>query len=69
MKPMRLEYKFLVSFERLDELREAIRPFVFIDEYADREIDKEYTVKSIYYDTMRLDDYRDKLAGIKIRKS
>lgn len=68
MKPMRLEYKFLVSLERLDELREAILPFVFIDEYADREIDKEYTVKSIYFDTMRLDDYRDKLAGIKIRK-
>lgn len=68
MKPMRLEYKFLVPLERLDELREAICPFVFIDEYADREIDKEYTVKSIYYDTMRLDDYRDKLAGIKIRK-
>ena len=68
MRPMRLEYKFLVPFNRLAELREAIRPFVFIDEYADREKDKEYTVKSIYYDTMKLDDYRDKLAGIKIRK-
>jgi len=68
MKPMRLEYKFLVPLDKLNELREAIYPFVFIDEYADRESDKEYTVKSIYYDTMRLDDYRDKLAGIKIRK-
>lgn len=68
MKPMRLEYKFLVPLDRLDDLREAIRPFVFIDEYADREKDKEYTVKSIYFDTMKLDDYRDKLAGIKIRK-
>ena len=68
MIPMRLEYKFLIPSERLDELRDSIRPFVFIDEYADRECNKEYTVKSIYYDTMRLDDYRDKLAGIKIRK-
>lgn len=68
MKSMRLEYKFLVPLDKLDELREAIRPFVFIDEYADRESDKEYTVKSIYYDTMKLDDYHDKLAGIKIRK-
>lgn len=68
MKSMRLEYKFLVPFNKLDELRDAIHPFVFIDEYADKESNKEYIVKSIYYDTMWLDDYRDKLAGIKIRK-
>jgi hypothetical protein len=68
MNPMRLEYKFLVPANRVDELREAIRPFVLIDEYAALEKNKQYTVRSIYYDTMRLDDYRDKLAGIKIRK-
>jgi hypothetical protein len=65
---MRLEYKFLVPKDKLNDLREALRPFVLIDEYADKEIDKEYTVRSIYYDTMKLDDYHDKLAGIKIRK-
>ncbi len=68
MKPMRLEYKFLVSLDKLDELREAVRPFVYIDEYAAKESNKQYAVKSIYYDSMRLDDYRDKLAGLKIRK-
>lgn len=68
MNPMRLEYKFLFPANKVDELREAIRPFVFMDEYAALEKNKEYTVRSIYYDTMRLDDYRDKLAGIKIRK-
>ncbi|HEX7357558.1 MAG TPA: polyphosphate polymerase domain-containing protein [Ignavibacteriaceae bacterium] len=68
MKPLRLEYKFLLPVERIDELRRAISPFVFIDEYAEREINKEYTVHSIYFDTMRLDDYHDKLSGIKIRK-
>ena len=68
MKPMRLEYKFLVSTDRLDELRDAIMPFVSLDEYALREVDNQYTVRSIYFDTMKLDDYRDKLAGIKIRK-
>ncbi len=65
---MRLEYKFLVPKERLNDLREALRPFVLIDEYADKEIGKEYTVRSIYFDTPKLDDYHDKLAGIKIRK-
>ena len=68
MKPMRLEYKFLIPADRANELREALRPFVITDEYAEREKNKEYTVRSIYYDTMRLDDYRDKLAGLKVRK-
>lgn len=68
MKPMRLEYKFRVSKSELNNFREALRPFVFIDEYAERETSKEYTVRSIYYDTYRLDDYFEKLAGIKIRK-
>lgn len=65
---MRLEYKFLVPKDRLNDFRDALRPFMFIDEYAEREIAKEYTVRSIYYDTMKLDDYHEKLAGIKIRK-
>lgn len=68
MNPMRLEYKFLIPLNRLIELREAINPFVFLDEYAEREKNNEYTVRSIYYDTMRLDDYRDKISGIKVRK-
>ncbi|MBE0539494.1 MAG: polyphosphate polymerase domain-containing protein [Ignavibacterium sp.] len=68
MKPLRLEYKFLIPVLRIEELRRAINPFVYLDEYAEREINKEYTVHSIYFDTMKLDDYHDKLAGIKIRK-
>jgi len=68
MRPMRLEYKFLVRKEYLNELREALLPFLFFDEYAEKEIAKEYTCRSIYYDTSRMDDYYDKLAGIKIRK-
>lgn len=68
MKSMRLEYKYLIPSEKLNELREAILPFVNIDEYAQIRSQKEYTVRSIYYDTMQFDDYHDKLAGIKIRK-
>ncbi len=68
MKLMRLEYKFLVPADRIDELRNSISPFVLLDEYAAREDNNEYTVHSIYFDTMKLDDYHDKLAGLKIRK-
>ncbi len=68
MKLQRLEYKYLVPFSKINELRSALNPFVSIDEYAEREENKEYTVHSIYLDTMKLDDYHEKLAGIKIRK-
>lgn len=68
MKLMRLEYKFLVPANRIDDLRNSISPFVLLDEYAAREVNNEYTVHSIYFDTMKLDAYHDKLAGIKIRK-
>lgn len=68
MNSMRLEYKYLVPKVKLCELRESLRPFLNLDEYAETREEKEYTVRSIYYDTMRLDDYRDKLSGLKIRK-
>ena len=65
---MRLEYKYLIRTDKIDELREAIRSFVNLDEYAQNRSQKEYTVRSIYLDTMRLNDYHDKLAGLKVRK-
>jgi len=68
MKSMRLEYKYLIPKPKLNDLREALIPFVNVDEYAQSRSQKEYTVRSIYFDTMRLDDYQDKLAGLKIRK-
>lgn len=65
---MRLEYKYLVPISMLEKLRKTLRPFINLDEYAESREEKEYKVRSIYYDTMRLDDYRDKLAGLKVRK-
>ncbi|MCF7805733.1 MAG: polyphosphate polymerase domain-containing protein [Candidatus Marinimicrobia bacterium] len=64
----RLEYKYLIPENRLDEIREYIRPYVKIDPYAKRTGDDQYTVKSIYFDTMSLDAYYNKLSGIKVRK-
>jgi hypothetical protein len=68
MKPMRYEYKYLVPIDKLEESRYAISPFFRIDEYAEERKCQEYTVRSIYYDSTRLDDYRDKIEGLKIRK-
>ncbi|MFO7524470.1 MAG: polyphosphate polymerase domain-containing protein [Ignavibacteriaceae bacterium] len=68
MKPMRLEYKYLLSNSQLNEFRSSLLPFVEPDEYAANRELNEYTVRSIYFDSMNLDDYRDKIEGIKIRK-
>ena len=68
MKPMRYEYKYLVPLEKLEEFRYAISPFFRVDEYAEERKYQEYTVRSIYYDSAKLDDYCDKIEGLKIRK-
>lgn len=68
MKPMRLEYKFLVKNSLLDDLRQALMPYIYFDEYSEAGTGKEYTVRSIYFDSVKLEDYFDKLAGIKVRK-
>lgn len=66
---MRLEYKYLVHNRYLDSLRRMLQPYVDLDQHVqdDREV-QEYTVRSIYYDTSRMEYYHEKLAGIRTRK-
>lgn len=65
---MRIEYKYLVPAENLNKLRNALSPFIEHDAFALERPDKEYTVRSIYLDTPRLDYYYEKIEGVKIRK-
>jgi SPX domain protein involved in polyphosphate accumulation len=65
---VKYEFKYIVPVSQMDELREAIRPYVELDEYAAIMKDHEYTVRSIYYDTARFDYYFEKIDGYKIRK-
>ena len=62
---MRLEYKYLVPNERLAELRSEFLPFFEVDGYAQQ---NEYTVRSVYYDTVDFDNYYEKMNAIKVRK-
>ncbi|MEM6344845.1 MAG: polyphosphate polymerase domain-containing protein [Bacteroidota bacterium] len=65
---MRYEYKYFVPTEKLDTLRHLILPFVDLDKYAvDRE-HNHYTVRSIYFDSPRLEFYDEKVEGIAHRK-
>lgn len=64
----RIEYKYLVPNEKLLLVRRFLAPYVKMDIYADQQEGKAYSVRSIYYDTARLDFYHQKLAGIKNRR-
>jgi len=67
-KMARLEYKYLMMNKQIDMLRSLMAPYVELDKYSAKMPDNKYTVRSIYYDTSRLDFYQEKLAGIKKRK-
>lgn len=68
MLKKRYEYKFKLPVTILDEVRDLMSNYVHVDPYADRMPDKEYTVRSIYLDTRDMKFYREKMAGIRIRK-
>lgn len=65
---VKYEHKHLVPLHQLDNLRKALKPYVNLDRYADRNSVKEYTVRSIYFDTKDLDFYNQKLDGLNLRK-
>jgi len=65
---LRREYKYLVPVCYLDELRKDLLPFVELDKYSEMRPQKEYTIRSIYYDNMSMDYYREKVEGVKMRK-
>jgi hypothetical protein len=65
---MKYEFKYIVPLSQMAKLREAILPFMDLDPYAAAMPNKEYTVRSIYFDTVHFDYYFEKIDGYKIRK-
>ena len=59
----RREYKYLVPTESIADIRNAFMPFVDPDPFMETREEGQYTVKSVYYDTARLDCYREKTDG------
>ncbi len=64
---MRYEYKYLVPLAELRTVRAATMPFVKMDEYGEVR-GGEYTVRSIYLDTLHLENYLEKIEGIRDRR-
>jgi hypothetical protein len=65
---MKYEFKYIVPASLMDQLREAIIPYVELDPYASAMKDHQYTVRSVYFDTSKFDYYFEKIDGYKIRK-
>jgi hypothetical protein len=68
MVKKRFEFKYLVPEDKLDTLRNEILPFLLIDHFASDTGRNEYTVRSLYYDTMNFESYFEKIEGIRSRK-
>ena len=64
----RIEYKYLVPNEMLTHIRDYIAKYVSLDKYAAMRQKKEYTVRSLYYDTLNFSFYHEKIEGIRKRK-
>lgn len=66
---LRYERKYYIRNERLDELRERLRPFVNPDVHSKTGADglSQYTVRSIYYDTPFMEYYYEKKEGLENR--
>jgi len=62
----RLEYKYLVSEKLMESLRADILPHVNADPNMGE--NKEYIVRSIYYDSPAMDSYNEKIEGVKVRQ-
>ncbi|PIP77718.1 MAG: hypothetical protein COW85_07485 [Ignavibacteria bacterium CG22_combo_CG10-13_8_21_14_all_37_15] len=65
--PSRLEYKYLVHVDLLAKIRSEALIYMNYDPYAEIRPRKEYTVRSIYFDTADLQCYHEKYEGYKTR--
>lgn len=58
----------MVANELLGELRAAMMPYVRLDPFSAQRPDRQYTVRSIYYDNRRFDCYNEKFDGFRLKK-
>jgi len=65
---MYLEYKYLISTIDFKKIKSEMLPYLILDSNADKKTKKEYTVRSVYFDTLQWRYYFEKIEGIKIRK-
>lgn len=68
MNKLRFEYKYLMPNYLIIGFVKSIIPYVQYDKFALNQENKEYTVRSIYFDSHNYEAYHEKTEGIKDRK-
>ncbi len=68
LKKGRSEIKYYVPYDKVEEIKHFIRPYVNLDPYSNKQKDHRYIVRSLYFDTPHLDFYYQKMDGLQIRK-
>lgn len=62
------EYKYLVPVEFIDDVRNEMKHYVTSDKNSETRKEKEYTVRSVYYDNKKFDCYYEKVEGLQTKK-
>lgn len=62
-KNWRFEYKYRLPVQQYLRVKNYIQPYMEIDEYSERAPGKKYLVRSIYYDSIKLDAFYEKVEG------
>ncbi len=64
----RFEYKYKIPLNVVEGIIPTLLKHMDFDEFSRNAPDKSYCVSSIYFDTVHLDCYHDKISGIRTRK-
>lgn len=59
----RFEYKYRLPVQQYLRVKNFIKPYMEIDEYTDRAPGRKYLVRSLYYDSIFLDAFNEKIDG------
>jgi hypothetical protein len=64
----RIEYKYMMSRKDAPLLKQLLEPHTVLDKYSEIMPNKEYTVRSIYFDSASFEFYHEKISGIRLRR-
>ena len=64
----RYEFKYLLRHKVSEEIKNQVNHFMNIDEFAKLKPNKEYIVRSIYFEDDFNSNFDEKVNGFKIRK-
>jgi len=65
---LRYEFKYLVRDMDLPALEESLSHFMTLDPFAEKMPDKNYFIRSLYFDTDNYSCFFEKVTGVKYRK-